>query len=106
MLPSTVPRTLTDLDLISPRMEACSPMVRLPVESIVPSTSPSIKSSLVNFTVPLILTPLERRPPDWVGVVTTRPLPLDCAGRGGGVEGSGSGLRVENIFMREFLQAA
>src|SRR5437763_5870422 len=63
MLPSTVPRTFTDLVLISPRKRACSPIVSVPVEKIVPSTSPSRSSSLRNLTEPLIETPRERRAP-------------------------------------------
>jgi hypothetical protein len=40
ILPSTFPRTFTDFVLISPRMRACSPIMSVPWESIVPSTSP------------------------------------------------------------------
>jgi hypothetical protein len=54
ILPSTVPRTFTDFVLISPRMCACSPMVSVPVESMVPSTSPSMISSFRNLTAPLM----------------------------------------------------
>ena len=61
ILPSTVPRTFTDFVLISPRTRACSPIVSVPVETIVPSTSPSRSSSLRNLTEPLIETPRERR---------------------------------------------
>ena len=68
ILPSTVPRTFTDFVLISPRMRACSPIVSVPVESIVPSTSPSMSSSFRNLTEPLIETPRERRAPDCVGM--------------------------------------
>jgi hypothetical protein len=68
ILPSTVPPTFTDFVLISPRMHACSPIVSVPVESIVPSTSPSISSSFRNLTEPLIETPRERRVPDGVGI--------------------------------------
>src|ERR687891_2669061 len=70
------PRTFTDFVLISPRMRACSPSVSVPVESIVPSTSPSMRSSFRNLTKPLIETPRERRAPDGVGT-TVR---LDGAG--------------------------
>jgi hypothetical protein len=35
ILPSTVPPTFTDFVLISPRIRACSPIVSVPVESIV-----------------------------------------------------------------------
>src|SRR4029453_10913335 len=68
ILPSTVPPTFTDFVLISPRMHACSPIVSVPVESIVPSTSPSISSSFRNLIEPLIETPRERRVPDGVGM--------------------------------------
>jgi len=68
ILPSTVPRTFTDLVLISPRMLACSPIVSVPVESIVPSTSPSMNSPFWNLTDPLIETPRERKAPDCVGM--------------------------------------
>jgi hypothetical protein len=68
ILPSTVPRTFTDFVLISPHMRACSPIVSVPVESIVPSTSPSMRSSFKNLTKPLIETPWERRAPDSVGM--------------------------------------
>jgi hypothetical protein len=63
IFPSTVPRTFTDFVLISPRTRACSPIVSVPVETIVPSTSPSRSSSLRNLTEPLIETPRERRAP-------------------------------------------
>jgi hypothetical protein len=62
------PRTFTDFVLISPRMSACSPSVSVPVESIVPSTSPSMRSSFRNLTKPLIEAPRERRAPDCVGM--------------------------------------
>src|SRR5256885_12118578 len=104
MLPSTVPRTLIDFERMSPTIVACSPIVSIPLDSIVPSTSPSITSSSLNFTVPLIETPRESSPRDLVGSND----PFDW-GTGGGVEGveaCGSGLRVENIFIRKFLQAA
>src|SRR6266511_2908340 len=68
ILPSTVPRTFTDFVLMSPRMRACSPIVSVPVESIVPFTSPSMSSSFRNLTEPLIETPRERRVPDCVGM--------------------------------------
>jgi hypothetical protein len=63
ILPSTVPRTFTDFVLISPRTRACSPIVSVPLETIVPSTSPSRSSSFRNLTEPLIETPRERRAP-------------------------------------------
>src|SRR5437764_250707 len=93
---STVPRTLTDFDRISPLIDACSPTVSEPVESIVPSTSPSINNSSRNFTVPLIETPRERRPPDFVETSA----PFDGIGVDEGVEARGSVLRVENIFIK------
>jgi len=68
ILPSTVPRTFTDFVLISPRMRACSPIVSVPVESMVPSTSPSMSSEFTNLTEPLIETPRERRALDGVGM--------------------------------------
>jgi hypothetical protein len=68
ILPSTVPRTFTDFVLISPRMRACSPIVSVPVESIVPSTSPSMSSSFRNLIEPLIETPRERIAPAGVGM--------------------------------------
>jgi hypothetical protein len=49
-------------------MRACSPIVSVPVESIVPSTSPSMISEFTNLTEPLIETPRERRVPDCVGM--------------------------------------
>jgi len=61
ILPSTVPRTFTDFVLISPRTRACSPVVSVPAETIVPSTSPSRSSSFRNLTEPLIETPRETR---------------------------------------------
>ena len=68
ILPFTVPCTFTDFVLISARMRACSPIVSVPVESIVPSTSPSMSSSFRNLTEPLIETPRERRAPDCFGM--------------------------------------
>src|SRR6266567_3440721 len=68
ILPSTEPRTFTDFAWISPRIRACSPIVRFPVELIVPSISASIGSSFLNLTEPLIETPLDTRPPDSVGM--------------------------------------
>jgi hypothetical protein len=83
ILPSTVPRTFTDFVLISPHMRACSPIVSVPVESIVPSTSPSMSSSFRNLTEPLIETPRERRAPDGVGmnVRLDGPWTTDGSGR-------------------------
>src|ERR1043166_3874162 len=99
MLPSTEPRTLIDLALTSPRTDACSPIVSVPVESILPSTSPSNKSSSENLMVPLIETPRERRPPGW-----DDPDPLeDDSARAGSVDRTGvlgSDFRVENIAIK------
>jgi hypothetical protein len=83
ILPSTVPRTLTDFALISPLICACSPMESFPGESIVPSTSPSISNSLRNLTDPLIETPLERRPLGPAGV----DVRLGCSETMGGLTG-------------------
>src|SRR5262249_3191370 len=95
MSPSTLPRTLTDFALISPLICACSPIESFPGESIVPSTSPSIRHSLRNLTDPLVETPRQRRPPDDAGVVVR----LGCSETGGGlvnlVDGkTGSVLRL------------
>src|SRR5205807_10601024 len=68
ILPSTVPRTFTAFVLISPRTSACSPSVSVPAESIVPSISPSMRSSFRNLTKPLLETPWERRAPHGVGI--------------------------------------
>jgi hypothetical protein len=83
ILPSTVPRTFTDFVLISPHMRAYSPIVSVPVESTVPSTSPSMVSSFTNLTEPLIETPRERRAPDGVGmnVRSDGPETTDGSGR-------------------------
>src|SRR5205085_5371532 len=91
-LPSTLPRNFTDFALTSPRINPFSAIVSDPVESIEPSTSQSITSSLRNLTVPLIETPLERKPGDWTEVDE----PLGCCGIAGG---SDSGFRVENIAI-------
>jgi hypothetical protein len=93
-LPSTVPRTFTDFVLISPRMSACSPSVSIPVESIVPSTSPSMRSSFRNLTKPLIETPWERRAPDSVG------MNVRLAGRGT-ADGSGRFVCGGSVPLRE-----
>jgi len=77
---------------MSPRIRACSPIVRFPVELIVPSTSASISSSFLNLTEPLIETPLDTRPPDSVGM----DVRLDCAGAAGT---SGWGFWVVNICI-------
>src|SRR5213082_3249848 len=83
ILPSTVPRTLTDFALISPLICACSPIESFPGELIVPSTSPSISNSLGNLTDPLIETPLERRPLGRAGVNVR----LGCSETTGGLTG-------------------
>jgi hypothetical protein len=57
---------------------------------------------LLNLTVPLIDTPRERSPPP--ALETDAPL-VDCVSLAGAGGGGGSDLRVENIFMREFLQS-
>src|SRR5215813_8380739 len=49
-------------------MHACSPIMSVPVDSIVPSTLPSTSSLFRNLTEPLIETPRERRAPDCVGM--------------------------------------
>src|SRR5262245_7740128 len=95
IFPATVPRTFTDFVLISPRMHACSPIVSVPVDSIVPSTSPSMSSSFRNLTEPLIETPRERRAPDCVGmdVWLEGPGTTDGSGRfvcGGSVRSRGA----------------
>lgn len=76
-LPSTVPYTVTDPVRISPVMCPFFPTVSRPLESIVPSTSPSITSSLVNLTEPLMETPLESTPPG------CRPPPVPLLEAGG-----------------------
>jgi hypothetical protein len=68
ILPSAIPHSFTDFVLISARMRACSPIMSVPVESIVPSNSPSMYSSFRNLTEPLIKTPWERRVPLRVGM--------------------------------------
>src|ERR1700730_1232824 len=74
-------------------MDACSPIVSVPVELISPFTSPSITSWSRNLTEPMIETPLDRRLPDWVNA----DAPLDCSV---GLAGpAGSDFRVENIAI-------
>jgi hypothetical protein len=94
ILPSTVPRTFTDFVLISPRMRACSPIVSVPVESIVPSTSPSMISEFTNLTEPLIETPRERRALDGVGMNVR----LDGTGT---TDGSGRFVCGGSVALRE-----
>jgi hypothetical protein len=93
ILPSTVPRTFTDFVLISPRMLACSPIVSVPVESIVPSTSPSMSSLFRNLTEPLIETPWERIAPDCVGMNVRLDGPGTTGGSGRFVCGGSVRLR-------------
>jgi hypothetical protein len=94
ILPSTVPRTFTDFVLISPHMRACSPIVSVPVESIVPSTSPSMSSEFTNLTEPLIETPRERRAPDGVDMNVR----LDGPGT---TDGSGRFICAGSVPLRE-----
>jgi hypothetical protein len=98
ILLSTVPRTFTDFALISARIRACSPIVSVPVESIVPSTSPSMNSSFRNLTEPLIDTPRERRAPDCVGMKVR----LDGLGTTDGLADSfaGAASSVFRVNMR------
>jgi hypothetical protein len=104
ILPSTVPRTFTDFALISPRMRACSPSVSVPVESIVPSTSPSMSSEFANLTEPLIETPRERRAPDGVGMNVRLDGPGTTDGSGrfvcGGSVPLREGKRVKGCMAR------
>jgi hypothetical protein len=94
-LPSTVPRTFADFVLISPRMRACSPSVSVPVESIVPSTSPSMNSEFTNLTEPLIETPRERKAPDGVGMNVRLDGPGTTGGSGRFACGGSVPLRGE-----------
>jgi hypothetical protein len=93
ILPSTIPRTFTDFVLISPRMRACSPIVSVPVESIVPSISPSMSSEFTNLTEPLIETPWERRAPDSVGMTVRLDGPGTTDGSGRFACGGSAPLR-------------
>jgi hypothetical protein len=98
ILPSTVPRTLIDFVLISPHMRACSPIVSVPVESSVPSSSPSMSSSFRNLTEPLIETPRERRAPDGVGVNVRLDGPGTTDGLADSIGGGrGFGLSSEHV---------
>src|SRR4029453_868065 len=81
--------------LISPRMRACSPIVSVPVESMVPSTSPSMSSEFTNLTEPLIETPRERRAPDGVGMNVRVDGPGTTDGSGRFVCGGSAPLREE-----------
>src|SRR6266446_1832502 len=60
IFPCTLPYTVIDLVLTSPRMSAFSPIVSTPSELISPSTFPSMRSSFWNLIEPLISTSLER----------------------------------------------
>jgi hypothetical protein len=60
MFPSTSPKTVTDLVLISPLTCAFSPTVKLPSETTSPSIFPSMIKSCENFRFPTISTSLER----------------------------------------------
>jgi hypothetical protein len=75
-------------------MRACSPIVSVPVESIVPSTSPSMSSEFTNLTEPLIETPRERRALDGVGMNVR----LDGTGT---TDGSGQFICGGSVPLRE-----
>src|SRR6266487_6374999 len=60
IFPWTLPKTMIDFVLISPRLSAFSPIVSTPSELISPSTFPSMRSSFWNLIEPLISTSLER----------------------------------------------
>lgn len=98
MLPSILPRTTTDLALISPRMRACSPTVNVPVELILPSTSPSMTSSPRKVTLPLIETSLERTPPSFALDDPLSTGRSNLAGAGGDDDGVGGG-GAGSIFL-------
>ena len=57
--PSTAPWIVTNPARMSPITVAWVPMVNFPLEVMFPSTSPSITNSLLNFTSPVIETPLD-----------------------------------------------
>jgi hypothetical protein len=57
-LHAAIPWTVTDLTFISPRMSAFSPIVSTPLDLILPSTFPSMRSSFSNLIEPLISTSL------------------------------------------------
>jgi len=69
--------------------------VSVPVESIVPSTSPSMISEFTNLTEPLIETPRERRAPDCVGMNVRLDGPGTTDGSGRFVCGGSVLLRGE-----------
>src|SRR5438067_3034233 len=103
MLPLTVPSTITERVLMSPLILACLPTVRRPCESICPSSSQSISSSFLNFTVPLIETPLDKVPPGLEVSGAPFPAGSGLAGGAGGVADigiAGSTFRLlENICI-------
>src|SRR4030095_7543262 len=78
----------------SPHMRASCPIVSVPVESTVPSTSPSMISSFRNLTEPLIETPRERIAPDCIGVNVR----LDGAGM---TDASGRFVCGGSVTLRE-----
>ena len=59
--PSTAPWIVTNPAWMSPTTVAWLPTVNVPFDVMFPSTSPSITSSLLNFTSPVIETPLDIR---------------------------------------------
>src|SRR6202045_5097620 len=76
-------------------MDACSPIVSVPVDLISPFTSPGMRSWSLNLAEPMIETPRERRPPDRADPGAR----LGCSGIAGSAD---SGLRVENIAICTF----
>jgi hypothetical protein len=69
--------------------------VSVPVESTVPSTSPSMISSFRNLTEPVIETPRDRRAPDGVGMNVRLAGPGTTDGSGRFVCGGSVPLRGE-----------
>src|SRR4029450_3263272 len=67
--------------------------VSVPVESMVPSTSPSMSSEFTNLTEPLIETPRERRALGCVGMNVR----LDGTGT---TDGSGQFVCVGSVLLR------
>ena len=59
--PCTAPWIVTNPARMSPTTVAWVPMVNFPLDVMLPSTSPSITNSLLNFTSPVIETPLDIR---------------------------------------------
>src|ERR1043166_1807844 len=75
-------------------------MLRIPVDWILPSTVPSISNSLLNLTVPLIETPLDKRPPFLAaGAADARLVGSGVTGDLAGSTLGGSCLRLENICI-------